>query len=74
MKEYEAKSRVFWTDNDWKNYLNKKFKTLKERRKFARKHKQPIPTGTCSLCKINLYGKNKFPLVSSCEMKTCSFS
>ena len=73
MKEYEAKSRIFWTDNDWKNYLNKKFKTLKERNKFARKHKQPIPTEVCSLCKINLYGKDKLPSISPCALKNCPF-
>ena len=59
-------------------------KTLKEREKFAKKEKQPIPTGICSLCKINLYGKNKrslvsfklygknkVRLVSFCDMKNC---
>ena len=46
-------------------------KTLKEREKFAKKEKQPVPTGICSLCKINLYGKNKRPWVSSCDMESC---
>ena len=83
-KGYEVKNRNFWTDDDWKDYLNKNFKTLKEREKSAKKEKQPIPTGICSLCKINLYGKNKRPwvssklygknkirLVSSCDMESC---
>jgi hypothetical protein len=83
-KRYEVKDRNFWTDGDWKNYLDQNFKTLKARVKFAKKEKQPIPTGICSLCKINLYGKNTRPRVSSklygkdkvrlvsfCDMKNC---
>ena len=33
-KRYEVKDRNFWTDSDWKYYLNQNFKTLKTRVKF----------------------------------------